>query len=202
VTTLSATTRAEASHNLPMRYLVCCDKVVEDGRIAICLPHKYDKDRRIVILFTLQGDITWRGVQRWYGSTSINPKLLPVGGLHASTSGYVDLTSGLQNIGGDALQSIMARRMDPAMKVNETAPSNQVKVQTCREAAVARDRGVGKDQRMSTADRVVARLEQPKTRQDVTSGVVEFFRHTLGNGPRLSGEPCAPIVRYSRRGRL
>jgi hypothetical protein len=127
VTTLSATTRAEARHNLPMRYLVCCDEAVGDGSIAICLPHKYDKNRCIVILFILQGDITWRGVQRWYGSTSINPKLLPVGGLHASTSGYVDLTSGLQNIGGDALQSIMARRMDPAMKVNETAPSNQVK---------------------------------------------------------------------------
>jgi hypothetical protein len=78
---------------------VCCDEAVEDGRIAICLPHKYDKNRCIVILFTLQGYQTWRGVQRWYGSTSINPKLLLVSGLHASTSGDVDLTSGLQNIG-------------------------------------------------------------------------------------------------------
>jgi hypothetical protein len=93
----------------------------------------------------------------------------------------------------------MARRTDPAMKVNETAPSNQVKVQTCREAG-ARDPGVGKDQRISAADRVTARLEQPKTRQGVinTSGGVEFFRHTVGNGTRLSAEPCAPIVRYSR----
>ena len=136
MTTLSATTRAEARHNLPMRYLVCCDEAVEDGRIAICLPHKYDKNRCIIIiLFTLQGYRTWRGVQRWYGSTSINPKLLLVSGLHASTSGDVDLTSGLQNIWGKPYrQSIMARRTDPAMKVNETASSNQVKVPTCREA--------------------------------------------------------------------
>jgi len=136
VTTLSATTRAEARHNLPMRYLVCCDEAVEDGRIAICLPRKYDKNRCIVILFTLQGYQTWRGVQRWYGSTSINPNLLLVSGLHASTSGDVDLTSGLQNIGGGKPypQSIMARRTDPALKVNETAPSNQVKVQSCQEA--------------------------------------------------------------------
>ena len=74
-----------------------------------------------------------------------------------------------------------------------------MKVQTCREAG-GRDPGLGKDQRISAADRVTARLEQPKTRQGVmnTSGGVEFFRHTVGNGTRLSGEPCAPIVRYSR----
>ena len=98
MTTLSATTRAEARHNLPMRYLVCCDEAVEDRRIAICLPHKYDKNR-CTIIFHSEGYQTWRGVQRWYGSTGINPKLLLMSGLHTSTSGDIDLTSGLQNIG-------------------------------------------------------------------------------------------------------